>query len=297
MNEPELDRIRKEIDEIDDALHALVMRRTALIDGVSAAKGGNAPRFRPTREAEILRRLIDQHQGAFPKPVLARIWREIISASLSLQGPFPVAVYWPEQENAWRDLARTHFGSATPLTGHSSARSVVHAVGEGRAAVGVVPVPVEDEADPWWPMLLAYPGNGPRIVARLPFVPGATGRGEGSEALTVGVLTPEPSGNDRSFLAVRATAEVSRARLNEVLNGLGMEALYMITRPDDDDPDQTLFLAEIEGFVGIEDARLAQLLESEDMQVRQADVLGAYAKPFSSADLGGRAAGRRDIER
>jgi chorismate mutase len=298
MTEPELDRIRREIDSIDDALHDLVIRRTALIDEVIATKGrGSGANFRPAREAQILRRLIERHHGVFPKPVLARIWREIISASLGLQGSFPVAVYWPEQENAWRDLARAHFGSATRLSGHGSARATVHAVGEGNAAVGVVPLPEEDEAEPWWPMLMDYPGNGPKIVARLPFVAGGGGRGEGSEALAVGSLDPQPSGNDRSFLAVRAGAELSRARLSGALNGVGLEIHYMMARADPNDPDQTLFLVEVEGFIAPEDERLDLLVATDGLPAHQIDVLGAYATPFTAKDLEGRAAGRRDTER
>ena len=38
--------------------------------------------FRPGREAEIVRRLLRRHRGAFPRPVIVRLWRELLSARL-----------------------------------------------------------------------------------------------------------------------------------------------------------------------------------------------------------------------
>ena len=165
-----LDGLRREIDEIDNALHDLLMRRTELAREIGAAKGDGGPYIRPGREAQVLRRLVARHRGIFPKPVLVRIWREIISAFAGLQGPLAVAVYAAEGAPDLRTRARDHFGSLTPVTEHGSARSVVRAVTEGSATIGLLPVPESDDEDPWW-RLLANDGKGtPRIIARVPFV-------------------------------------------------------------------------------------------------------------------------------
>src|SRR5690242_2942055 len=87
-----LDDLRGEIDQIDDAIHDLVMRRAALaerigalkdssarVDGVTAA---GAAYLRPGREATVLRRLVGRHNGSFPLPALVRLWREIMSSLL-----------------------------------------------------------------------------------------------------------------------------------------------------------------------------------------------------------------------
>ena len=286
MTEVDLSNLRRDIDAIDDQIHDLLMKRTALVDGVRRSKADSGSiNYRPAREAQILLRLIARHQGPFPKPVVARIWREIITAMLRLQGPFSVAVYAPEETSATRDLARDHFGFVTPISVHRSARSVINAVGEREASIGVLPVPQDNEPTPWWPALLAYPDGGPTIVARLPFASANTGRGERPEALVIGAQDHEASGFDRGFLLVRASAQVSRASLNEALGGVGLESIYTITRPDDNDPSQTLFLVEIDGFVAANDARLASLIESEGSPVGNIDVLGGYATPFNIADL------------
>jgi chorismate mutase-like protein len=109
---PSLDALRREIDEIDIAVHDLLMRRTSLGEKIGEVKGEGTAFIRPGREAQILRRLIARHSGPFPKVVVVRVWREIISALAALQGSFAVAVYVPAGAGeGLRALARAHYGS------------------------------------------------------------------------------------------------------------------------------------------------------------------------------------------
>ena len=87
---PDLERVRREIDAIDDALHDALMRRAALIGEIFKAKSdaqraGSA--MRPSREARILRRIAARHVGDLPLEVVFRIWREMINAATAMQGP------------------------------------------------------------------------------------------------------------------------------------------------------------------------------------------------------------------
>ena len=78
---PSLEELRREIDEIDDAIHDLLMRRAQVVEQIGIAKRPDNQIFRPGREAIILRRLAARHTGAFPIAVVVRIWREMIAAS------------------------------------------------------------------------------------------------------------------------------------------------------------------------------------------------------------------------
>ncbi len=293
-SETDLSGVRAEIDGIDDQIHDLLMRRTALADEVRKAKrGADTVSYRPARETAILRRLIERHKGPLPKTVLTRIWREIMTAMLRLQGPFSVAVYAPDGSGPYRDLARDHFGGAVPATLHQSTRSVVNAVTESKTTVGVVPLPIDDETDPWWPALAEYAGDGPWIVARLPVARLV----EGPDALVIGPMAHEATGADRSFLTIRASVDVSRASLGESLTRLGMKPVYMTVRPDHASADLASFLFEVQGHVAIGDARLAKLLEPDDAPAQAAEVLGGYALPFSAFELGTAAPGAPDPRR
>ena len=62
---PTLADLRREIDRIDEGMHRLLMERGDIIDTLIATKktaeSGSA--FRPAREADMMRRLVERHQG------------------------------------------------------------------------------------------------------------------------------------------------------------------------------------------------------------------------------------------
>lgn len=290
----DLSGLRAEIDQIDDQIHDLLIRRSALADQVRRAKSTSSPiAYQPARESAILRRLVQRHKGSLPKTVLTRIWREIMSAMLRLQGPFTVAVYAPEGVGAYRDLARDHFGGAVPATLYQSTRSVVTAVMESSTVVGVVPLPVDDEADPWWLALTEYAGDGPWIIARLPVARLV----EGPDALVIGPIEHQETGSDRSYIMIRASTDVSRGSLGENLTGLGMKPIYMTSRADEGSPNLTYFLYEVEGHVPVDDERLDKLIDGDDAPAVTVEVLGGYALPFTETELGVVTSGATDTRR
>jgi len=127
-NEDALNDLRRQIDEIDDGIHDLLMRRTEVAQRIGALKAGDATFLRPGREAMVLRRLLARHRGALPKALIVRIWREIFAAVTALQGSFAVAVYAPEGSFGYRNLARDQYGWRTPITAYRSAAQVLEAV-------------------------------------------------------------------------------------------------------------------------------------------------------------------------
>jgi chorismate mutase-like protein len=286
MTEPSasLSELRRRIDEIDDQIHDLLMRRAQVVDEVRNAKRGTGA-FAPAREAQILRRLLDRHGGRFPKAAVVRIWREITAAMVGLQGPFAVAVYAPDDEPGYWDLVRDHFGVVVPIASQRSVRGVVQALGDGSATVGIVPVPQDGEADPWWRALDGGASQRLRIVARLPFAPSANVREENLEALVIGRIAQEPSGIDRSFLIVETTSDVSRGSLSAMLAGAGMAPRTIVTATGPSDAAAVAHLVEVGDFVGEADPRIAPLIEAERGRLGRITVVGGHASPLPAAAL------------
>ena len=86
MTQDRLKGLRVEINAIDDRILELLNRRAkAAIEVGSVKKERNLNIYVPEREAEILRRLTAANEGPFPNDGLKAIYREIISASLSLE--------------------------------------------------------------------------------------------------------------------------------------------------------------------------------------------------------------------
>lgn len=271
-----LDDLRREIDDIDTALHDLVMRRAAIVEQVAAAKGpqGNSG-MRPGREAEILRRLAARHTGPFPRGSVLRIWREIISSLTAMQGPYGIAVFADEGDGLW-DLARDHFGSHTAIAAWATRRDVVSGVARGDVTHGVLPYPEEEDDRPWWSGL--WSSDAPRIVLRLPFGEAGNARG-GVPALVIARVEPEATGEDRSLAIVETIAEVRRATIVDMLAEAGLQGELVCAASD----GSNHYLVELDGFVENRDERLRRLADLKP--VERARVIGAYPNPLPGAGV------------
>src|SRR5215467_13748281 len=167
---PSLADLRREIDRIDEAMHRLLMERGEIIDRLIKAKrtteSGSA--FRPAREADMMRRLVDRHTGILPLDTVESIWRVIISTFTYVQAPFSVHADLSTGDAAMRDSARFHFGFTVPCVPHMGASSVVAAVSDSKGDLGLVPAFATAGAGAWWSALEF--DSAPKIIARLPFV-------------------------------------------------------------------------------------------------------------------------------
>jgi chorismate mutase len=165
-----LAELRREIDRIDEAMHRLLMERGEIIDRLIATKQtqetGSA--FRPAREADMMRRLVDRHKGILPLDTAESIWRVIISTFTYVQAPFSVHADLSAGDAAMRDSARFHFGFTVPFVPHADAASVVAAVSDSRGDLGLVPAFGAAGTGAWWSALES--DSAPKIIARLPFV-------------------------------------------------------------------------------------------------------------------------------
>lgn len=279
-----LDELRRRIDEIDDRLHDLIMQRAEIVETIAGAKKRDGVgTLRPGREASILRRLVARHRGRFPRAALVRLWRELIGGTVAMQDHFVVAVYAPEAGHNFWDLARDHYGGCTPMIAFRSIGEVLRALAEGRAAVGVLPMPTEGERAPWWPLLAPSGASAPRVVARLPFAGRGNVRGEVGDAIVIGPGEADPTGEDRSFVALEIEGEVSRARLIAALRSAGLVVTLSALHEPPGEP--AWHLLEIDDHVPAGDPRLQQALKQLGEPVGRVAHLGGYARPFAPAAL------------
>jgi chorismate mutase len=167
---PSLADLRNEIDRIDESMHELLMQRGEIIDRLIAVKqtqeSGSA--FRPAREAEMMRRLVQRHHGILPLDTAESIWRVIIATFTYVQAPFSVHADLSAGDAGMRDSTRFHFGFTVPFVAHMGAAGVVAAVSDSKGDLGLVPAFAAVGAGSWWTALEF--DTAPKIIARLPFV-------------------------------------------------------------------------------------------------------------------------------
>ncbi|HEV7477087.1 MAG TPA: prephenate dehydratase [Burkholderiales bacterium] len=133
----ELDKLRKEIDRIDDELLGALERRAGVVRKVGELKGA-APAYRPEREAQILRRIVSQSKN-LPGDGAAAIFREIISACRGLEEAIRVAYLGPEGTFS-EQAVRKHFGAAVEASPKASVDDAFRSAESGATQFTVVPV-------------------------------------------------------------------------------------------------------------------------------------------------------------
>jgi chorismate mutase/prephenate dehydratase len=285
----DLDELRRRLDRIDDSLQDLLIERLQVVAHVAAQKrNGSISPHLPAREAEIIRRLVEREGDAFPTGTLVRIWRELLAATVRLQGPFAVGVYAPPDAPGIWDLARDHYGSHTPASLYQSTFQVIRAVADRRIAVGILPMPQDGDSDPWWRHLLSPDAETPRVIARLPFGPSGNARADGGGALAIGFGAQQPSGHDRTLLATENAVEISRGRLSTAFSMVGLNCTFLVSCQH---AEAANTLVEVDGYVPLTDPRLEKLRARLGADLYRLMAVGGYAVPLEATGAAPQAVG------
>lgn len=134
--------VRSKIDQIDRDIQSLIAERAKFAHQVGKAKGKLAAAvdyYRPEREAQVLRMVVDRNEGPLSDELLVHVYREIMSACLAQQEPLKIGYLGPEgtfsQQAVLKQFGRSALG--LPM---ASIEEVFQEVEAGNADFGVVPV-------------------------------------------------------------------------------------------------------------------------------------------------------------
>ena len=139
---PVLADVRAHIDGIDRQIQGLIADRAAYALQVGKAKGKLAAAvdyYRPEREAQVLRMVVDRNEGPLSDEVLVHVFREIMSACLAQQEPLKIGFLGPEGTFSQQAVLK-HFGRSAHGLPLASIEEVFQEVESGNADFGVVPV-------------------------------------------------------------------------------------------------------------------------------------------------------------
>ncbi|MCC6301472.1 MAG: prephenate dehydratase [Gammaproteobacteria bacterium] len=140
-DEGQLKSIRARIDQIDEKLQDLITERARCALEVARLKqaSGDADYYRPEREAQVLQTVLGRNRGPLDDEVVARLFREIMSACLALQRPVAVAYLGPEGTFTEAAVFK-HFGRAVTARPLAAIDEVFRDVEAGAVDYGVVPI-------------------------------------------------------------------------------------------------------------------------------------------------------------
>ena len=143
MNEKKkLEKIRNDIDSLDNQLLDLISDRARLAQEIAKIKISTSESlefYRPEREAQILRKIIERNSGPLSEEEMARLFREIMSACLALEQVLDIAYLGPKGTFT-QSAALKHFGHSVNTTAFGTIDQVFREVESNASHYGVVPI-------------------------------------------------------------------------------------------------------------------------------------------------------------
>lgn len=132
--------LRNEIDQIDDAILELLVKRMEVVDQVGNLKrANNSLIYHPDREKEIIDRLANKYTGRLGQAAIEAIFLEIFGVSRNLELPEIISYLGPEGSFT-HQAAESRFGAVADYISLPSIKSIFDSVDSGRAKYGIVPI-------------------------------------------------------------------------------------------------------------------------------------------------------------
>jgi len=140
MKEMSLDEIRKKINQVDEEILKLVSERVNLGKMVANAKEKtDSVYFRPDRERQILNRIKEINPGLLDNVRVQNIFREIMSANLSIQKQIQIGYLGPKGSFS-HQAALKKFGHSLSLIPCTDFEDVFDQVQKRKLDYGIVPI-------------------------------------------------------------------------------------------------------------------------------------------------------------
>ncbi|MHB1661986.1 MAG: prephenate dehydratase [bacterium] len=136
----ELKKLRKEIDSVDQKIVELLGERGKIALNIGKIKSSNNKTYyNPARESEVYKNIISYNEGPLKDEHLQNIFREIISACITVQSGIRISYFGPE--GTFTHLAAIkRFGTSRMLIPVKTIADVFSSVSKGLSEYGVVPV-------------------------------------------------------------------------------------------------------------------------------------------------------------
>jgi chorismate mutase/prephenate dehydratase len=136
----DLQKVRNQIDEIDKQIIKLLNERVLLAGEIGKIKiQQGADMYVPSREEQVFEKVCSYNQGTMPQNSLKAIYREIISASISLEKKLVIAYLGPEATYT-HQAAIKNFGSSLSYKPLHTIQDVFADVECNASDYGVIPI-------------------------------------------------------------------------------------------------------------------------------------------------------------
>ncbi|MDR0484979.1 MAG: chorismate mutase [Alphaproteobacteria bacterium] len=160
--------LRKAINNIDKALFKLLRKRSFIVPKVKRVKESWDYKIAFKREVEMAKKIAKQDFGLYKSNFMQKIWREIISATLYIEGNLKIIIY--RNFNLW-EITKDHFSGTVNLEVCEDIPSILNELIAKNTECIVLP-DFKDSPIKWWTLLLEEEYNNIKINFQLPYLGG-----------------------------------------------------------------------------------------------------------------------------
>lgn len=277
--EHQLQQIRHRIDAIDQKIQDLINQRAACIKEVASIKRNSKQKavyFRPEREAQILRHVIQRNGGNLPAKDMAQIFRLIMTKCLTLQHPVSVA-YAGKPKSLAHEAAMKFFGRLIKPKSIIDTSELLQAVLSKKTNCGVLPL--ETTLDGIINSTLIGLAETPvKICGEIKLASTIKqGKNNFTRFIIVGSESPAPSGKDKTSLLISvANKPGSLAKILHPFAKNKVNITFFESIPSLEIAWNYSFFVEIDGHQ--QDTNVQQALKVLTEQTLIFNILGSYPK-------------------
>ena len=272
----DLTELRQRIDALDGELLKLLNERTRIAREIGVIKNRESlPIYSPDREMKLLRSLVDRSEGPLPPEAIRAIYREIMSAALSVEKDVAIACVGPVGSSSYQ-AALGKFGSSVRYTFSPEIAGVFEEVAADRADCGVVPL--EDPAHGLVNQTLdALAENDLSVCAEIIPDSDSEDARSASRYLVLGRQPNAASGNDHTMIMLRIEDKPGTlVAALEPFKELEINLNHFASRPAMKGSNDIFFFLEADGHT--KELQIADLFRELSKNCRAVKVLGSYPK-------------------
>lgn len=264
--------LRARIDVLDQKIQDLLNERVGIAQNIARAKASDPGQdfYRPEREAQVLRDIMQRNTGPLPDHTMAVLFREIMSATLAAESPITIAYLGPAGTYS-QAAAIKHFGKSATTLALSTVDDVFRAV--EKREVGYAVVPVENSTEGGVTQTLDAFIDSPLKVCGEVHVQIEEDPANTTRFLVIGSKSCPISGHDRTSLLI--SSNDSAGALPNLLAPLAEHGIAM-SQIESRPTKESVFFIDIEGHQ--DEPNVSSALAELGNEAAFLKILGAYPR-------------------
>lgn len=281
--------LRNKIDEIDLKIIELIDQRMSIIPEVSQLKKNNNESFfiKSSREADMIKKLVNKVNNKFLKLNIVNIWRKIITMSNMEEQGLKIGIHNPRNIADYEYIVKEYFSQIVPVIHFDSATNLIAELERGLINIGIFLLPTQDVEDfdkkdtpqeNWW-INIANNRIGLKIYTKIPFFEFLNDKNKNNfQLVATAIKEAEQSEKDFTILSVETSSDFSKSQLVSLLKDSGFNFKILKTVKSQHFQGVPFYLIELEGFYLADNSKLKELsLHKSKPFVK---VLGHYPAPI-----------------